>query len=176
MLHPVYPVLTVNTSQVQLNIIRNFSPLHVQYPNNTTIVCTQEVMHYIVSSTPTNLQSFKNVSLDKSYLVYSLQHSITVHWHSFVVSQDGENCKTRVRPASFKIEIPGSVEFRENFMQKVHKVREALVLKLQKPVNNADIFEAALDSWIAPLPEQDGGGTAPQVCTSAALTERLTNQ
>ena len=87
-----------------------------------------------------------------------------------------ERTAKRVRPASFKIEIPGSVEFRENFMQKVHKVREALVLKLQKPVNNADIFEAALDSWIARLPEQDGGGTAPQVCTSAALTERLTNQ
>ena len=117
-------------------------------------------MHYIVSSTPTNLQSFRNASLDKSYSKFTAYNARSQSTGIRSLFLKMERTAKRVRPASFKIEIPGSVEFKENFMKMVHKVREALVQKLPKPVNNADIFEAALDSWTARLPEQDGGARA----------------
>lgn len=110
------------------------------------------------------------------YLHVHLGWSILEHLVSLILYLPVmENVAIRVRPPSFKIEIPGSVDFKDNSMQKVQTVRETLVHKLQKPVNNADIFEAALDSWIAQLTQQDGGGT-PQVCTWVALPENHTNQ
>ncbi len=61
-------------------------------------------------------------------------------------------CK-RVRPPAFKVEIPGDTPFKETFLGKLQKMRDLLVSKLQRPVNNGDIIGIALDAWI----DKNGG-------------------
>ena len=53
----------------------------------------------------------------------------------------------RHRPSAFKVEIPGDSAVKDQFMGKIHKLREILVKKLQRQVNSGDILGADLDAF-----------------------------
>lgn len=53
----------------------------------------------------------------------------------------------RKRPPTFKLEIPASAEKKQEMLHNLQSVREVLVRKLGRPVNNTDIMDALLNSW-----------------------------
>ena len=65
----------------------------------------------------------------------------------------------RKRPPSFKIEIPGDDSRRIDFYEKMQKVRETLMRKLNKPVNNYEIMENLLHLWT----KSNSGDVEPRV-------------
>ena len=85
-----------------------------------------------------------------------------------------ESDKTkRVRPPAFKLEIPGNIGVKQSIMSKLQQVRTKLVSKLQKPVNNADILETVLDSW---LKQPGANHEIPGLSTVTELCENETGQ
>ena len=52
------------------------------------------------------------------------------------------------RPPSFKIEVPCDVSLKHDVLQKLKTIRENLTQKLNRPVNNYDVINAALNFWI----------------------------
>ena len=63
------------------------------------------------------------------------------------MASQGSNGK-RVRPPSFKLEIPGNAEIKARLLQKMGEVRKKMTELTKKSVNNAEILEGLLDSWI----------------------------
>lgn len=51
----------------------------------------------------------------------------------------------RKRPPTFKLEIPASAEKKQEMLHNLQSVREVLVRKLGRPVNNTDIMDALLN-------------------------------
>ena len=56
--------------------------------------------------------------------------------------------QTRVKPPSFKIELPGNAERKNEISEKLRSVRGSLQKTFNRPVTNSDILDAALDFWI----------------------------
>jgi hypothetical protein len=54
----------------------------------------------------------------------------------------------RTRPPSFKLEIPGNADVKSKLLQKMGEVRRMMTDLTKKPVNNAEILEGLLDSWL----------------------------
>ena len=63
-------------------------------------------------------------------------------------SMEKQRRQARTRPPSFKMEIPGNEQKKHEVSDKMQKIRGSLVNTLNKPVNNCDIIDAALDFWI----------------------------
>ena len=62
----------------------------------------------------------------------------------------------RTRPPSFKMEIPGNEQKKLEISVKMQKIRGCLVNTFNRPVNNCDIIDSALDFWIqSHVPDQD---------------------
>ena len=73
----------------------------------------------------------------------------------------------RKRPANFKFEMPVTEGRKQEIMQNLQNVREVLVNKLRRPVNNTDMMQALLDTWRKSLESNDdsGGFKSPGTCT-----------
>ena len=56
--------------------------------------------------------------------------------------------QTRAKPPSFKIELPGNAERKNEISEKLRSVRGSLQKTFNRPVTNSDILDAVLDFWI----------------------------
>ena len=61
---------------------------------------------------------------------------------------DEQRRQVRARPPSFKIEVPGDQQKKSEITEKMQKIRGLLMNTFNRPVNNGDILEAALNFWI----------------------------
>ena len=61
---------------------------------------------------------------------------------------DEQRRQVRARPPSFKIEVPGDQQKKVKSQKKCKKIRGLLMNTFNRPVNNGDILEAALNFWI----------------------------
>ena len=62
-----------------------------------------------------------------------------------ITKMDGQN--VRNKSASFRIEISGDNEKKAKFLAKMQCFRNYLLKQFNKPVNNSDILNVALDFW-----------------------------
>lgn len=77
----------------------------------------------------------------------------------------------RERPPSFKVEMPGDNAFKKLFLDKMNEIREILVRRLQRAVNNGDILTLALDNWV----QRNGGCKKKTLPVSTAVPLSETN-
>jgi len=54
----------------------------------------------------------------------------------------------RPRAPSFKVEIPGDTQYKQQFLEKMQKVREILMRKMQTLATNGNVLETVLDFWL----------------------------
>lgn len=71
----------------------------------------------------------------------------------------------RKRPGNFKFEMPITEGKKQEIMQNLQNVREVLVSKLGRPVNNTDIMESLLDTWRQSLKTNDDDFKSPATYT-----------
>lgn len=64
-----------------------------------------------------------------------------------MASTENPSCR-RPRAPSFKLEIPGNAEVKSDLMLKLGEVKKKMVAMASRPVNNADILEGLMDSWL----------------------------
>ena len=61
----------------------------------------------------------------------------------------------KTRKPNFKIELPGDDADKADIYEKMQKVKAMLTTKLNRPVNNKDIFENLLEHWIRTNTKED---------------------
>ena len=74
---------------------------------------------------------------------------------------DEQRRQVRARPPSFKIEVPGDQQKKSEITEKMQKIRGLLMNTFNRPVNNGDILEAALNFWIAGHVQDQDAQTFP---------------
>ena len=77
----------------------------------------------------------------------------------------------RTRPPSFKLEIPADIPKKTLLLDKLQIVRENLMKRMNRPVNNFDIIENVLDFWIE---EKETGKTRTDIPQIPAAYLRAT--
>jgi hypothetical protein len=74
-----------------------------------------------------------------------------------------------MRPASFKIEVPGDNDVKEKLLHKLQQVRRIMNGNRSRPVNNGDILEHVLDAWL-----QNNGSTNKKKGTEDNYRQKTT--
>lgn len=82
----------------------------------------------------------------------------------------------KTRPPSFKISIPGGDDKKQVFLEKMQTVRELLRRELNRPVNNGEILEHALDKFISLHMEDNVPTPAVDMNTYIQVPKRDVNQ
>lgn len=54
----------------------------------------------------------------------------------------------RVKPARFTWEFPGDQDAKAALNEKLHRVKDILLLTLKRPVNNYEVMDKLMDSWL----------------------------